>query len=282
MGNDFILIDGSDGQENRGQQDGMQENRMQGDRTQMRQPYGYYQTGQENGSAYQKQYRQPNPQDPSFNKSKKNGSGLGRKVTAVIAGGLVFGLVAGVAFQGVNVVGDLFFEQKTSGQEVGTVSMIPSDEGAEKENDTVTNKSQATVMPVGTTSVADVAKNTMPSVVAITSISVQEIPTFDFFGWGGGQTQKYEGESSGSGIIVGENDSELLIATNNHVVEGANTLSVCFMGEETDKTAVQADQTSEQPQNGQGEQLAGADTENVVSAQIKGTDVENDLAVIAV
>ena len=67
MGNDFILIDGSDGQENRGQQDGMQENRMQGDRTQMRQPYGYYQTGQENGSAYQKQYRQPNPQDPSFN-----------------------------------------------------------------------------------------------------------------------------------------------------------------------------------------------------------------------
>lgn len=282
MGNDFILIDGSDGQENRGQQDGMQENRMQGDRTQMRQPYGYYQTGQENGPAYQKQYRQPNPQDPSFNKSKKNGSGLGRKVTAVIAGGLVFGLVAGVAFQGVNVVGDLFFEQKTSGQEVGTVSMIPSDEGAEKENDTVTNKSQATVMPVGTTSVADVAKNTMPSVVAITSISVQEIPTFDFFGWGGGQTQKYEGESSGSGIIVGENDSELLIATNNHVVEGANTLSVCFMGEETDKTAVQADQTSEQPQNGQGEQLAGADTENVVSAQIKGTDAENDLAVIAV
>ena len=54
------------------------------------------------------------------------------------------------------------------------------------------------------------------------------------------------------------------------------------MGEETDKTAVQADQTSEQPQNGQGEQLAGADTENVVSAQIKGTDAENDLAVIAV
>lgn len=276
MGNDFILINGSDadGQENR-----EQENKSQTGQS----PYGYYQAGQGNGQSYQQQsYYQtpPTPPRPPVNKRKKS-SGLGRKMTAVIAGGLVFGLVAGVAFQGVNVLGDHFFGKEGSDQEVGTVSMVPSDEGTEKQDDKVTDKSTATVMPVGTTSVADVAKNTMPSVVAITSISVQEIPTYDFFGWGGG-TQQYEGESSGSGIIVGENDTELLIATNNHVVEGAKTLSVCFMGAETGKVEQSTDVDAAQGQNGAEEQLGGADTENAVAAQIKGTDVENDLAVIAV
>ena len=73
----------------------------------------------------------------------------------------------------------------------------------------------------GQGTVSQVAANVMPSIVAITSVSVQEIPNYYgyFFGFGGeGQTQ--EQESSGSGIIVGQNDSELLIATNNHVVEG--------------------------------------------------------------
>ena len=110
----------------------------------------------------------------------------------------------------------------------------------------------------------------MSSIVAITSVSVQEIPSF--FGYG---TRQYQSAGSGSGIIVGENDSELLIATNNHVVSGATTLTVCFAGsdvvgaeEETQAMASSSD--------------GDADVDNAVSAKIKGTDEENDLAVVAV
>ncbi len=194
---------------------------------------------------------------------------------AVIAGGLVFGLVAGVAFQGVNLAGNYFFGEGNSNQQVGTVGMVPSlEEQSEAKSDGDTDR-DSSVVPMATATVADVAKNTMPSVVAITSISVQEIPTFDFFGWGGGGTQQYEGESSGSGIIVGENENELLIATNNHVVDGAKTLSVCFQDKKKEQGAENVQNTSEDNQG-------GADTENAVAAQIKGTDAENDLAVIAV
>lgn len=95
--------------------------------------------------------------------------------------------------------------------------------------------------------VAAVAENVMPSVVSITNLSVQEVQNFFF---GGTTTQQTE--SSGSGIIIGQNDSELLLVTNNHVVEGSSTLTVFF----TD----------------------GASAE----AQIKGTDADIDIAVIAV
>ena len=118
--------------------------------------------------------------------------------------------------------------------------------------------------------VAGVAQATMSSIVAITSVSVQEIPSF--FGYG---TRQYQSAGSGSGIIVGENDSELLIATNDHVVSGATTLTVCFAGsdvvgaeEETQAMASSSD--------------GDADVDNAVSAKIKGTDEENDLAVVAV
>ncbi len=266
MGNDFILIGGSGEPEEK-----QQTENYAGIETEPQRQYHYYQPGPQ-GS--------PEPEPP---KPGRKGSGLGKKMTAVIAGGLVFGLVAGVAFQGVNVVGNHFFGQGQSSQQVGTVSMVPADKEAEDTTDSLEKKSQASAMPISTTSVADVAKNTMPSVVAITSVSIQEIPTFDFFGWGSGQTQEYEGQSSGSGIIVGENDTELLIATNNHVVEGAKTLSVCFIGEENASSGLAAEElTSEQQKDVIGEFQDGTDMENAVTAQIKGTDVENDLAVIAV
>ncbi len=67
----------------------------------------------------------------------------------------------------------------------------------------------------------------MPSVVSITNLSVQQVQ--DFFGG----VREYESQSSGSGIIIGQNDSELLIVTNNHVVEGSSTLTVTFVDEET-------------------------------------------------
>ena len=124
------------------------------------------------------------------------------------------------------------------------------------------------------------------SSTAITSVSIQEIPNyFRAFGFGYGDTQQYSSEGSGSGIIVGENDDELLIATNNHVVSGATTLTVCFAGsdvvgaeEETQAIASSSDSSFSENTGSEGD----ADVENAVSAKIKGTDEENDLAVIAV
>ena len=105
----------------------------------------------------------------------------------------------------------------------------------------------------------------MPSVVAITTVSVQEIPSF--FGY---SSHQYKSASTGSGIIVGDNDDELLIATNNHVVDGATTLSVCFIG---DDVANAETETVNAGDNGD------LNVEDAVSAKIKGTDADNDLAV---
>lgn len=96
-------------------------------------------------------------------------------------------------------------------------------------------------------SVREVVEIAMPSIVAITNKSVQEVMSFY-----SGRIQQYESQSAGSGIIVGKNDNELLIVTNAHVVDGANTLSVCFV----DETAC--------------------------PATVKGSDSINDIAVIAV
>ena len=93
---------------------------------------------------------------------------------------------------------------------------------------------------------SEVVNSVMPSVVSITNMSVQQVQSF----FGG--TSSQEVQSSGSGIIVGQNDTELLIATNNHVVEGSTTLTVSFINESSTK------------------------------AKIKGTDASRDLAVIAV
>lgn len=92
----------------------------------------------------------------------------------------------------------------------------------------------------------EVTKNAMPSLVTISTMSVEEMRNF----FGG--TQKYEVEGAGTGVIVGKNDSELLIATNNHVVEGASSLSVGFIDEST------------------------------AEGSVKGTDADNDLAVVSV
>ena len=95
--------------------------------------------------------------------------------------------------------------------------------------------------------VADVAEAVMPAIVSITNSSVQEVND-----WFSRRSYQYESESAGSGIIVGSNETELLICTNNHVVEGANTLTVTFIDEES------------------------------YEAKIKGTSADDDLAVIAV
>lgn len=95
--------------------------------------------------------------------------------------------------------------------------------------------------------VADIAEAAMPAIVAITNKSVQEVRSYFR-----GHTFQYESESSGSGIIMGENETELLICTNNHVVEDSTELTVSFIDESS------------------------------YEAKVKGTDPSNDLAVIAV
>lgn len=179
--------------------------------------------------------------------------------------------MAGLVFQGVNAVSDKYFKEDTKTSTVGTAEVLTS--SSDTSSDGTANAESAEGTSASDVAsekgpVAGVAQAAMPSVVAITSVSMQEIRSF--FGYG----MEYPSTGSGSGIIVGENDSELLIATNNHVVEGATTLSVCFIGSDV----VNAEQETENYVNGNGD----LNIEGAVSAKIKGTDEETDLAVIAV
>ena len=134
--------------------------------------------------------------------------------------------------------------------------------------DVFTTAAPYAAAPSGTGTVSEVAREAMPSVVAITSVSIQEIPSF--FGY----YQNYASTGTGSGIIVGENETELLIATNYHVVEDAATLNVCFIGNDVVSAGKEIAQAV---RNGTGLDIAGA-----VPASVRGTDPDNDLAVIAV
>ncbi len=213
-------------------------------------------------------------------KKKKTRHHGGRKLASTISLAVVFGLVAGVVFQGVNYVSDqyLMLNKQDTETQVETAQLAVD---ASTESDTTDTSSEETTAEtsgtaVQTGSVSEVAETAMPTVVAITSVSVQEIPNyFRAFGFGyGSSTQQYSSEGSGSGIIVGENDDELLIATNNHVVSGATTLSVCFIGNDV----VNAEAETVDMSGSDGD----VNVEDAVSAKIKGTDESNDLAVVAV
>ena len=196
------------------------------------------------------------------------------RLGATIGLAVLFGLVAGVVFQGVNMASSIFFGVDDTVQEdqIDTTQLV--DETTSDSGDTQDSAVSTTVSEESTGSVASVAKLAMPSVVAITSVSIQEIPYYFGFGFSS-RTQQYSSEGSGSGIIVGENDDELLIATNNHVVSGATTLSVCFVGNDVVSAE---EETAETASDSTGD----VNVEDAVSAKIKGTDESNDLAVIAV
>mgnify|MGYP004467303107 FL=1 len=190
------------------------------------------------------------PLTPSGNhndnkKNPKNSKKLAKKIGAITLSAVLFGSVAAGSFQAVNYFSPF---SKTTNSSGSTTSNNSSSTSLLKT--TAVSGSSNT----GSLDVSDITTSAMPSIVAITNKSVQEVQDyFSQFGFGGqGQTQTQETESQGSGIIIGKNDSELLMVTNNHVVEGADTLSVCFIDNQ------------------------------VYEAAIKGTDPENDLAVIAV
>lgn len=178
-------------------------------------------------------------------KNPKNSKKLAKKIGAITLSAVLFGSVVAGSFQAVNYFSPF---SKTTGSSGSTASNNSSSTSLLKTT-AVSGSSNS-----GSLDVSDITTSAMPSIVAITNKSVQEVQDyFSQFGFGGqGQPQTQETESQGSGIIIGKNDSELLMVTNNHVVEGADTLSVCFIDNQ------------------------------VYEAAIKGTDPENDLAVIAV
>ena len=230
--------------------------------------YAHYQVDEETKKAESKPSRHHRVH---HKKSPEGSAGFGRKTGNTITLAVIFGLVAGLVFQGVNLVSDKYVKKDTQ-VSVGTAETLPADSSDSSTSDATLAEEDSTGSAAVTASekgpVAGVAQAAMPSVVAITSVSMQEIRSI--FGYG----MEYPSTGSGSGIIVGENDDELLIATNNHVVEGATTLSVCFIGSDV----VNAEQETQDYASGDGT----LNIDGAVEAKIKGTDEDTDLAVIAV
>ena len=189
-----------------------------------------------------------------MNKDNKNDKirkiakkGLTLSLCAVLAGGLAAG-----SFEGVNKLtgwSGAATVEAASNKDETTLTYAKSEKKADADDSEDTESKVK-----GSLDVSDIASEALPSIVSITTKSVQEVQNyFGMYGmYGYAPQQEQEVEGSGSGIIVGKNDDELLIATNYHVVEGADTLSVAF-----------------------------ADG-NAVEASVKGFDEERDLAVVSV
>ena len=216
--------------------------------------YEHYQFHEETGTV-------PDRVPPVRN--KKETDSFGKKAGTTVALAVLFGLVASAVFLSVNFVAGKYLktdEKSTHLETTQSVAGTVTDDGSEGEIGADAESGNGTV--------ASVAQASMPSVVAITTVSVQEIPSF--FGYG---SRQYKSAATGSGIIVGDNDEELLIATNNHVVDGASTLSVCFIGNDVMNAETETENADD---------TGDLNLEDAVSARIKGTDSDNDLAVIAV
>ena len=189
----------------------------------------------------------------SVSKKQKKKKNFGRTIAKTVCIALVFGVVAGAAFQGTNFVGQKLFGDKVT----APVSQDASADTAAPEVGTVQPQTGNSGSEDSAASVSAIVKQCMPSLVAITNVSVKEVQNYWGFGWYS-QPQQQESTSTGTGIIIGQNDSELLIVTNNHVITGATNLSVVFSVDE------------------------GKDGTTLVEAQIKGSDATKDVGVIAV
>lgn len=180
--------------------------------------------------------------------------GLTFSLCAVLAGGLAAG-----SFEGVNKLAGwsgATTVEAASNKDETTLTYAKSEKKDADASDSKSDTGKDTGSTAkGSLDVSEIVSEALPSIVSITTKSVQEVQNyFGMYGMYGyaPQQQEQEVEGSGSGIIVGKNDDELLIATNYHVVEGADTLSVAF----TDG--------------------------NAVEASVKGFDEERDLAVVSV
>ncbi|MGL6202492.1 MAG: S1C family serine protease [Lachnospiraceae bacterium] len=187
--------------------------------------YSYY-------TSNQGDFNEPDNRDNKEPKKKKKLKVP--KLVTVICLALVFGIVGGVTFQVTSsITGNLTGSSNSESSNGTESSKITSAELTQTSNTVVSD-------------VSSVVKEVMPSIVSITNLSVQQVQSF----FGGVSEQQVE--SSGSGIIISKNDSELLIVTNNHVVSGYESLTVTFSNEVS------------------------------VEATVKGTDSSKDLAVVSV
>ena len=206
------------------------------------------------------------PVQGSSNTPKKK-KGTFKKILTGALVGIIFGIFAGAGFLAVSYAGDRFLGSDTkekiiksdntadeadiedTEKKVSLKDKKTKDEDPEEEEETFESPDIATVAPAkateGILDVSDVVKSVMPSVVSVTNSYTAKMQYF-------GQVYSQEAQSAGSGIIIGKSDTELLIATNHHVVESADELAVVFVNDES------------------------------AEAQIKGTDPDRDLAVIAV
>lgn len=178
---------------------------------------------------------------------KRRKSKIAVRIVGITAAALLFGVVAGGTMVGINML-----SQYMSGityQQAGQTEAVPSQAKEETEAPKETQEAKEAGAEASTLVAMDVSgivEKAMPSVVAINNTMLYQSQSWF------GQSQTYEVPSSGSGIIVGQNEEELLIVTNNHVVENSKSLEVVFIDN------------------------------NSIPAAVKGTDADNDLAVIAV
>lgn len=187
-------------------------------------------------SSYQVQEPVPTyvPEEP-----KKKKGGFVKKAFAFACGGLCFGLFAGIGLYAVMQVTDLSFAQPAA-----TATPVPQISTVDTIDNTV-QKDNLLMTTVITSDVSDMVEEVMPAMVSIINNYTE---TTSYFG----RTYSQEAQSSGSGIIIGQTETELLIASNHHVVSGADRLDVTFIDD------------------------------SVAVASIKGMDADMDLAVIAI
>ncbi len=201
----------------------------------------YEQPGQKPEEEY---YTVPVENVNTVNTENKNKHNNKRKIAFVVACAVLFGVIAGA----ITAVTDIGLS-KLIGSNIkinSTESMLTASEEDEKIE----------------SAIADITEECMPSIVSITNKGVTEVMTF--FG-----AYSQESISSGSGIIIGKNDSELLIVTNYHVVADSTELSVIFANQESDDMS-------------EGIDIDNPDASNILQAQIKGYDSDKDLAVISI
>ena len=178
-----------------------------------------------------------------------------KKTAWIVLSAVLFGTVAGTVMTGVQIA--------SSGMVSQFFAIVSSDEKLPEQGEELLPEPfpggniqgilpEVPAVPAPATDVSQVVEEAMPAVVAVASTAVYQMPDFGFGWFFGGGSQSYEVPSSGSGIIIGENDTELLIVTNNHVVQDTVSLKITFVDDAA------------------------------VDAAVKGTDPDTDLAVISV
>ena len=180
-----------------------------------------------------------------------------KKTAWIVLSAVLFGTVAGTVMTGIQIASSgmvsQFFAIVASDEDTvkaeGEALPPPEPFPGEKIPETFP---QAADIPAPSTDVSEIVEEAMPTVVAVASTAVYQTPDYGYSWFFGGGSQSYEVPSSGSGIIIGKNDTELLIVTNNHVVKDTVSLKITFV----DDTAV--------------------------DAAVKGTDADTDLAVISI